>query len=212
MQLPPQLILFFLLILLRFECPGKAQEELIYFEKEIRPIFKAACFHCHGEDNVKEGDLDLRLVRLMIEGGKSGSALHPEKPGQSLLWENISTDEMPKGEKKLSIGQKEKILKWIEQGARTVRPEPENVEEARYTQEELSHWAFQPIKRTKTPTDESNPIDSFIIAKLQSHGINISEPAQRESLIRRISYDLTGLPPTPAQIENFIKLIYDLIG
>ena len=205
MQLPPQLIIFFLLILLRFECPGKAQEELIYFEKEIRPIFKAACFHCHGEDNVKKGGLDLRLVRLMIEGGKSGSALHPEKPDQSLLWENISTDEMPKGEKKLSIGQKEKILKWIEQGARTVRPEPENVEEARYTQEELSHWAFQPIKRTKTPTDESNPIDSFIIAKLQSHGINISEPAQRESLIRRISYDLTGLPPTPEQIENFIR-------
>ena len=205
MQLPPQLILLFLLIILRFECLGKAQEELIYFEKEIRPIFKAACFHCHGEDNVKKGNLDLRLVRLMIEGGKSGSALHPEKADQSLLWENISTDKMPKGEKKLSTGQKEKILKWIEQGAKTVRPEPANVEEAQYTQEELNHWAFQPLKRTKPPTEENNPIDSFIIAKLQSHGLNISEPAQRESLIRRISYDLTGLPPTPEQIENFIR-------
>ncbi|NRB45367.1 MAG: hypothetical protein HRU47_11190, partial [Verrucomicrobiales bacterium] len=90
---------------------GKAQEEFIYFEKEIRPILKAACFHCHGEDNVRKGDLDLRLVRLMIEGGKSGPALHPEKPDQSLLWKNISTDRMPKGEKKLSTEQKEKILK-----------------------------------------------------------------------------------------------------
>ncbi len=173
MQLPSQLIFSFLLIALSFNCLGKAQEEFIYFEKEIRPILKEACFHCHGEDNVKKGDLDLRLVRLMIEGGKSGSSLHPEKPDQSLLWKNISTDRMPKGENKLSTEQKEKILKWIEQGSKTVRPEPANVEEARYTQEELSHWAFQPIKRTNPPTEENNPIDSFIIAKLQSHGLNI---------------------------------------
>ena len=205
MQLPLQLIFLFLLIALRFECLGKAQEEFIYFEKEIRPILKAACFHCHGEDNVRKGDLDLRLVRLMIEGGKSGPALHPEKPDQSLLWKNISTDRMPKGEKKLSTEQKEKILKWIEQGSKTVRSEPANAEEARYTQEELSHWAFQPIRRTNPPREEKNPIDSFIIAKLESHGLSISEPSQRETLIRRLSYDLIGLPPTPEQIETFIQ-------
>ncbi|RZO18903.1 MAG: DUF1553 domain-containing protein [Verrucomicrobiaceae bacterium] len=205
MQLPSQLIFLFFLIALNFKCLGKAQEEFIYFEKEIRPILKEACFHCHGEDNVKKGDLDLRLVRLMIEGGKSGSALHPKKPDQSLLWKNISNDRMPKGENKLSTKQKEKILKWIEQGSKTVRPEPVDVEEARYTQEELSHWAFQPIKRTNPPTEENNPIDSFIIAKLQSHGLDISEPAQKETLIRRLSYDLTGLPPTPEQIEIFIQ-------
>ena len=204
MQLPSQLIFLFFLIALNFKCLGKAQEEFIYFEKEIRPILKEACFHCHGEDNVKKGDLDLRLVRLMIEGGKSGSALHPKKPDQSLLWKNISNDRMPKGENKLSTKQKEKILKWIEQGSKTVRPEPVDVEEARYTQEELSHWAFQPIKRTNPPTEENNPIDSFIIAKLQSHGLDISEPAQKETLIRRLSHDLTGLPPTPEQIEIFI--------
>ena len=80
--------------------------EALKFETDVRPILKVSCFHCHGEDGVQKGELDVRLVRLMIGGGKSGAALKPGDVEASLLWEKIASDEMPKGEKKLSAEDK----------------------------------------------------------------------------------------------------------
>ena len=186
---------------------GWAAEAAPTFERDIRPILKVACFHCHGEDDERKGGLDVRLVRLMMEGGDSGSAITPGDLESSLLWEQIDSDEMPKGEKKLSSEQKKTIRQWIELGAKTARPEPYNVEDARFTEEELSHWAFQPVEDQPYPHSNSvtlnTPIDGFIAARLAEKGLVFSEPADRATLIRRVSFDLTGLPPSPEEVATF---------
>ena len=176
----------------------------LVFETDVRPILKEACFHCHGESGEREGGLDLRLVRLMVEGGESGPALVRGQPAASLLWEKLASDEMPKGEKKLSESGKETIRRWIEQGAKTARREPEDVEDARFTLEELAHWAFQPVREV-APPGEGAPIDAFISARLGKEGLVLAERADRRSLIRRVTFSLTGLPPKAEEVEKFAK-------
>ncbi len=178
------------------------------YETDIRPIFKAYCFHCHGEEEHPEGSLDLRLVRLMLKGGDSGASIVPGKPEESVLWERVKADEMPEGDTKLSPEQKETLRQWIITGAKTLRPEPEDPAEAAITEEERSHWAFQPIVRPKLPTitgqDLPNPIDSFIAEKLQTKKLPFSPEADKATLLRRVYFDLIGLPPSPSDVEGFL--------
>src|SRR5688500_3187591 len=99
----------------------------VVYERDVRPIFKAHCFHCHGEDGTKEGGLDLRLRRLVVEaGGKSGPAVVPGKPDDSRLFQLVRDGKMPRGddEKRLSEADVLTIRRWIEGGAATLRPEP----------------------------------------------------------------------------------------
>ncbi|MFY7878201.1 MAG: c-type cytochrome domain-containing protein, partial [Pirellula sp.] len=144
-----------------------SETQTLTYEKDVRPIFKAMCFHCHGEEPVLAGGLDTRLVRLMLAGGDSGPGLVHGNSAESLVWKRIESDEMPEGAKKLSAKEKETIRRWLDQGAKTTRAEPENVEDARYTEEELSFWAFQPPTQplvpspTKPSLQSSNPIDAF---------------------------------------------------
>lgn len=179
-------------------------EELV-FERDVRPILKVACFHCHGEDGETEGGLDVRLVRLLVAGGENGSALVPGDVDASLLWQKVASDKMPKGEKKLTAEEKEIIRRWIEQGAKTARPEPENVEDARFTKEELGHWSFQPVASVSPPEGESHPIDAFVGARLGKAKLEFAQPANRRALIRRVSFNLTGLPPTLEEVEAFVS-------
>ena len=190
---------------------GPAQHvraEELFFEKDVRPILKAQCFHCHGEDRELHGDLDVRLVRLMRAGGDSGQAIVPGDAEASLLWQKIESDEMPEGRKKLSREQKAIIRKWILGGAKTLRPEPEDVRDARFTEEELSHWAYQPIANPTIPNpdgyDLRTPVDGFIAAKLSEHNLDFAPPADRRTLIRRLSFNLLGLPPDPGEVERFV--------
>ena len=186
----------------------EASESAPTFEADVRPILKVACWHCHGEDGEREGGLDVRLVRLMQSGGDSGAAIVPGDLDSSLLWEMIESDEMPKGDKKLSQEEKATIRLWIEQGAKTARPEPANVEEARFTLEELDHWAFQAVAAPPIPSlpkvELNNPIDAFIAERLANKGLSFSEAADRATLIRRLSFDLRGLPPSPEELETFV--------
>jgi hypothetical protein len=189
---------------------ARADEGLVY-ERNIRPILKAACFHCHGEEEELKGGLDVRLVRLMVDGGESGAALVAGDPQQSLLWQRIEADEMPEGPKKLSAVEKDTIRRWIELGAKTLRPEPDRVEDARYTPEELGFWAFQPPKRVTPPRSEglpeeapSHPVDAFIVDRLRAHGLRLSPEADRATLLRRVKIDLHGLPPTADELEHFL--------
>jgi hypothetical protein len=179
------------------------------FEQHVRPVFKAMCFHCHGEDDKKNGNLDLRLVRLMQAGGDSGPAIVPGDVASSLLWQRIESDEMPEGSKKLSSEQKSLVKSWIDSGALTARPEPENVEAARFTVEELEHWAFQLVKKPVMPRPEgyalSTPVDGFIARRLAERGVPFSRAANRRTLIRRITFDLTGIPPTPEEVDAFLE-------
>ena len=194
--------------LLAAACTDAAHAEALRFETDVRPILKAACFHCHGEEKKKRGGLDIRLVHLMQTGGDSGAAVVPGDPDASLLWQQVASDEMPDGPKKLTADQKQVIRDWIAQGAKTVRPAPKDPDTVRFTEEELGHWAFQPVKIHPIPQpdgfDIRTPIDAFVAERLAKRGLRFSPRAKRETLIRRITHDLTGLPPTAAEVEAFV--------
>ena len=179
------------------------------FEAHVRPILKTHCFQCHGEEAEVEGSLDLRLVRLITAGGDSGPALVAGKPGESLLLERIESGEMPPGKSKLAPEEIAAIRRWIAGGARTARPEPENVAHAEFTDEEREFWAFQPITSPAVPKVEHagrvrTPIDAFLLARLESHDLGFSPEAERTTLVRRAYLDLWGLPPTPEQVDAFV--------
>ena len=187
---------------------ASAYSEALKFETDVRPILKAACFHCHGEEKKKRGGLDVRLVHLMQTGGDSGEAIVPGDPEASLLWQQVASDEMPDGPKKLTADQKQIIRDWITQGAKTIRLEPKDPDSVRFTEEELGHWAFQPVKEPRVPQpggfDIRTPIDAFVAERLAKRGLRFSPRAGRETLIRRITHDLIGLPPTAAEVEAFV--------
>jgi mono/diheme cytochrome c family protein len=192
------------------------------YETDIRPIFKAHCFQCHGETGEKEGGLDLRLRRFIVKGGESGAAITPGKIGDSLLLERIRSGEMPPDDdKRLSAKNIDRIAAWIAAGAPTEHPEPENVGDGPiFTRAERSYWAFQPVKRPAVPEvqDRSRiltPIDAFIVAELErraaaspkdptaKQAYQLAPAANDRKLLRRASFDLLGLPPTPAAIAKF---------
>jgi hypothetical protein len=177
------------------------------YDTDVRPIFKAMCFHCHGEEEKPKGRLDMRMVRLMLKGGKSGPAIVPGKPDQSPLWKRIVTDEMPEGHKKLTAAQKATVKLWIEQGAKTPHVEPDNLDDAKFSATELAHWAFHPVKKPPVPAGSSSAIDAFLLAKLKekANREGFSAQADRRTLIRRVTIDLHGLPPTPAEVEAFVN-------
>lgn len=189
-----------------------ARAEQITYERHIRPILKANCFHCHGEDKELAGGLDLRLRRMIVEGGDSGEAIRAGDAESSLLVTYVESGTMPPGdERELSESEVEQIARWIDQGAPTelaepsVRPEPG---EFLVTAQERNHWAYQPIEKPPVPQVADrrmeNPIDAFVARKLHQAGLEFSPPADRATLIRRATLDLTGLPPTPQQVRAFV--------
>ena len=180
------------------------------FETHIRPILKANCFHCHGEDDKYEGKLDLRLARLMILGGDNGPSLISGQPDQSLIVKRIVAGDMPPGEKKLAAQQIELIRRWVANGAKTDRPEPQSPPVGDFTDEERLFWSFQPISSPKVPTVANtgqvhSPVDPFVLAKLERHRSNFSNEADRRTLIRRLTFDLCGLPPTAEDVEQYVN-------
>lgn len=181
------------------------------FETHVRSILKKHCFHCHGEEETPEGGLDVRLVRFMQHGGESGSVIVAGQPEDSLLFQRVRDGEMPPDEGKLLTPEEIDVIRdWIAAGAGTVRPEPETISEDSFiTEEERAHWAFQPIKRpappiVKNPDTVANPIDAFLLARLESAGFAFAERATSEALIRRLSLDLHGLPPAPEAVDAFV--------
>ncbi|MEC8344439.1 MAG: DUF1549 domain-containing protein, partial [Planctomycetota bacterium] len=179
------------------------------FEKDIRPILKAHCFHCHGEQGETEGDLDLRLRRLILSGGESGPAMVLNNSADSLLIQRIEAGEMPPEDKPMSPTELQTLKAWIQIGAPTLRDEPDSLETGPYfTAEELTFWAYQPVLTTPTPLDGDikqalEPIDAFIVAQLKESGLELSKPANRATLLRRLSFDLLGVPPHPDEIDDF---------
>ena len=177
----------------------------VLFEKDIRPILKEHCFQCHGEDGKEKGDLDVRLRRLLLEGGEHGPAIVAGQPGKSLLFQKVRDGKMPKDQKKLAAAEIALIREWIAQGAKTARPEPVDPNAVLITTEERNFWAFQPIKNPAVPKGAKNPIDAFLLKQLKAKGLAFSKAADKRTLIRRATFDLTGLPPTPAEIKKFVE-------
>jgi mono/diheme cytochrome c family protein len=214
MRFATSLVLAALLLASRAASAADAGPELTY-EQHVRPLLKAHCFQCHGEDGQRKGGLDLRLKRLIEAGGESGPALVPGKPDESLLVEKIRSGEMPPGDKKLSAAQIQTVVGWIASGAKTARPEPDQIGTGpEFTEEERSYWAFRAVCRpampqagAEKPPDVSHvrtPIDSFLLARLDREGLTFSPEADKTTFIRRASFDLVGLPPTPEEIAAFV--------
>ena len=179
------------------------------FESDIRPILAAHCGDCHGAET-READLDLRTVMAMIHGGESGSSLAPGRVSHSYLWTMISNGEMPpQGSEQLSRKERSLIRRWIEAGAPSnedmtnVRPRPF------VTDKDREHWAFRLPQRPPRPDVRhtklvANPIDELLLERLENQGLSFSEMAADEVLVRRLYFDLIGLPPTPQQIDQYL--------
>ncbi len=187
-----------------------------FFEKNIRPTLVTACYQCHSREAEKiKGGLVLDNRESFLKGGDSGPAIVPGDPDKSLLIKAIRyTDEnlqMPPKGKKLSAEQISHLEAWVKMGAPDPRvsgtsahPDPKSIaERAR------SHWAFLPlvqpaIPRVSNPRQVQNPIDAFVLAKLESHHLSFSPQADKRSLIRRATYGLIGLPPTASEVAAFV--------
>ncbi len=186
----------------------------VSYERDVRPIFKAHCLHCHGEESELRGGLDLRLRRLMLVGGDSGPAIVAGDADESLLLDYVSTGLMPpKEEEQISPEEVATLRAWIEQGAPIAETEPEQDPvpgELFITSAERSHWAYRPIEKPELPqlsggAPSDNPLDAFIAARLESAGLSFNPEADRVTLIRRATFDLTGLPPTPEETQAFVE-------
>ncbi|MCC6492903.1 MAG: DUF1553 domain-containing protein [Pirellulales bacterium] len=190
---------------------AEGPSEPVAFETHVRPILKAHCWHCHGEAEVREGSLDARQARSLVVGGDSGPALVPGDHAASLIYQRIAAGEMPPGEKKLTPPQIELVARWIDAGAKTAREEPAELPSGyALSDEERGHWSFQPIERPPVPAvrhgeQVRNPIDAFLLSALEEKGLGFGPPADPAALVRRVCFDLTGLPPNPSVVERFVN-------
>ncbi len=185
-----------------------------FFEEKVRPVLVNRCYECHGPKKQESG-LRLDYREGVLQGGDSGTAAAvPGKPDESILVTAVrgtgDYEMPPKG--KLPDEEIEALAKWVEMGlpwpasdpAPVVKTLDEQLQEVRD-----SHWSFQPIRRPPLPPVQDrnwpqNPLDMYVLAKLDAAGLAPSPPADRRTLIRRVTYDLTGLPPTPEAVEAFL--------
>mgnify|MGYP002386574936 CR=1 FL=1 len=186
-----------------------AADEPLTFERHVRPILRAYCLDCHGGGEKHAGGLDLRLKRFALAGGKDGPAVVPGDAAKSLLVERLKSGEMPPGEKKVPAAEIAVIEKWIAGGAKTLRDEPATLPPGLgITAEERAYWFYQPLTRPTPPKANSDrvrtPIDAFVLAKLREKGLTLSPDADRATLLRRATFDLTGLPPTQQELDAFV--------
>jgi hypothetical protein len=191
-----------------------------FFEKKIRPLLAEKCLNCHGGAGGKvKGGLKLTSSAEVLEGGETGPAVKPGSPDESLIIRAVKyTDENlkmpPKG--KLSNAEIADLTKWVKDGARwpkeaaQTNPEPKS-NTPLFTPEQKAFWAFQPVREPSAPNIPNansravNPIDHFVLDRLRAAGLSPAAPADRRTLIRRITFDLTGLPPTPEEVDAFLK-------
>jgi hypothetical protein len=202
---------FLLLVVAGNLAAGDAQNSGIIFERDIRPILKAHCLQCHGDEEETKGGVDLRLRRFMLrelDGGRH--VLVPGKPEASEMLLLVREGEMPKRGGKLQPAQIQLLEQWITAGAPTARDEPTTLPPGPVlSEEERSYWAFRPITRPAVPelartAWPRNPIDRFIGREHEKRGLAPAPEASRENLLRRVYLDLTGLLPTPAEQERFL--------
>lgn len=198
------------------KAPAPNSPEARFFESKIRPLLAENCFRCHGGGKRIRGDLNLTTLGGMLTGGGLGPALVPGEADRSLIIKAIRyTDKdlkMPPT-KKLSAEQVDLLTQWVKMGAPWPGAEAVKVAEKkgfRIRPEDREHWAFQPLQRPPIPEVKnkawvSNPIDAFILARLEKKGLQPNPAASKRELVRRVYFDLTGLPPSPQEVEAFVN-------
>jgi mono/diheme cytochrome c family protein len=212
------------------DTPGEAEQ---LFRQRVLPLFKQKCFACHGDDAKKrKGGLDLRTRAGLLRGGDSGTpALTPGEPEKSPLYVAVTRRDPdlvmpPKDNDKLAAEQVEWVRRWVAGGAPWPAEQPAGWTEdtgaggvliatsggrtpewtnRRYRSEDV--WAYRPVRQQAVPAaDGNNPIDAFLRQKLSERGVaQTAPPADRRTLLRRVTFDLTGLPPTPAELDGFLR-------
>ncbi|MFO0819109.1 MAG: PSD1 and planctomycete cytochrome C domain-containing protein [Pirellulales bacterium] len=194
----------------------KAGTEL--FQKEVRPVLVGRCVKCHGGDKT-EGEFDLNTREALLKGGAEGVAVVAGKPAASRLMKLITHEEepsMPEDGAKLPPQQIASIARWIELGAPYDKPlVDKNVRPDAWITKTIDEkarefWAFQPVRRVEPPAVKradwpAGAVDRFVLNALEAKGLTPNGPAERRQLIRRIYFDLIGLPPTAADIEQFVN-------
>jgi hypothetical protein len=178
---------------------ARAQDDAsrIDFYAEIRPIFTVHCYRCHGHE-IQKGGLRLDVRASAFKGGESGDpAIVAGRSAKSPLWLRVTTkdrdERMPSKGEPLPAPQADLLRRWIDQGAEW----PDSV----------THWAFRPLRKPAAPDVQGGrtTIDAFVLRELEKRGLTPSPEAPRRTLLRRVTFDLTGLPPTPEEIESFEK-------
>ena len=181
-------------------------EQLKFFESNVRPVLVEHCQKCHGSKKQWAG-LRLDSREALLRGGDSGAAIVPGKPNESLLIRAVRQDDdklkMPE-EGKLTDRQIADLVRWVEIGA-PFPDAPKNAGRSR----DPNHWAFQPLAAPIVPAVKNaewaeSVVDRFVLAKLEAGGLSPAAKSDKRTLIRRGTFDLLGLPPTPAEIEAFL--------
>ncbi len=185
-----------------------------FFETQIRPLLRDRCVACHGVEKQK-GELRLDAKSFAFRGGEGGVVIVAGKSAESPLWKRVSSNDaderMPPNGKPLTAGQLTAIKKWIDAGA--VWPESAFDRDAA-RDKRREHWAWQPVvadaSRVGRKTEDLDAgrihhVDGFISAKLSANGLTMSPEADRRTLIRRLTFDLLGLPPTPEEVAAFLN-------
>jgi hypothetical protein len=192
----------------RAEPTNPAADE--FFEKEVRPLLVEKCQKCHGGEKTRGGLLLLGREQ-MLEGGKRGPAIVPGEPERSLLVRAVEyqgeVKMPPKG--KLSDGDIARLKRWIALGAPWPAGPGTTASKFTVTEEQRRWWAFQPVREVSPPAVKNSAwprsqIDRFILAELEAHGLTPAAPADKRTLLRRATFDLTGLPPTPEEVDAFL--------
>jgi hypothetical protein len=195
------------------EKAASTQEQFDFFESQIRPVLVTHCYECHSsESKIVQGGLRLDSSAGLLKGGDTGSAIVPGKAEMSLLIKALRHDgiEMPpKG--RLSASVVKDFESWIAMGA----PDPRVAKEPKPLrmidlEEGRKHWAFRPVVAPPFPAVNDvawpvDPLDRFVLARLEASGLRPAADADRYAWLRRVSLDLTGLPPTPVEIDAFIR-------
>jgi len=183
-----------------------SQTTPVDFTKDVQPILQKSCYSCHA-DKLQMGRLRLDSKAAALNGGQSGKILQPGKAAESSLYQRIAgigdQARMPMGAKPLDAAQIAMIKNWIDQGATW----PDTPGAATTIKK---HWTFIPPVRPSLPAVKAkawtrNPIDAFILARLEKEGLQPSKESDRVTLLRRLSLDLIGLPPTPQEVDAFLN-------
>ena len=187
-----------------------ADEAAEFFEARVRPVLAGTCWQCHATE-LQQGGLRLDSRDAVLAGGSRGPAIVPGDPTASLLLRALRHQglEMPPGGR-LEPSEIRDFERWIKDGARwpdtppVARAADAPVERAR------NHWAFQAVRKPGVPQVQdsawlANDVDAFVLSRLESEGLRPAARASRRSLIRRLAFDLTGLPPRPEVVEAFVN-------
>ena len=179
------------------------------YDQDVKPLMVRSCVSCHNGES-KRGGLRLDSVQAMLKGGNSGPSVVAGKASQSLLVHAVTgredVEQMPPKGQKLTPAEVNILKAWIDAGAKA----PESEKNLALDTGKSKHWSFQPVQNPAVPSVRDakwcrNPIDSFVLSRLESQGMKPSSLADKNTLLRRVCLDLTGLPPTREQIRDFLS-------